>query len=370
MISYALALLAIAGALLICWYAHPVGRLLRVMDWPDGDRKCHTQATPLVGGIAILVPLSIWLGANLCTTPAADPHLFEALLLCAAGVGVTGFADDQAPISPLSRMLLLIVFVGVTLIVDPELIAPVLNWGEFDDTAMPAWAFSALMIVSATGVVFVIWSICLMLVGSGEVVAVAAVLFFFSLTVLGFNLRGRLFLGNCGSYGVTFVLGILTMRTHAQGNVTVETVLVWFFIPVVDCLRLLVARLGQGRSPAAPDRDHFHHRLEIKLGPHHSLIAYIGLVAVTSIASALAPELSFLCIAVLATIYLGLASLAGSTPEQTSAAGAVADTAQDALRVFDAELANVVPISIREKLPERETASWRPGRTMAERRHT
>jgi len=337
MVSDAFALIAVVVALFVCLHAPWVGQNLKVMDHPDNARKRHAEATPLVGGIAILVPLMLWVGGNLLSTAALDRHLLEALSLCAAGVGVTGFADDQAPTSPLSRMLALMVFVGVAFVADPELIAAAMNWGSFEPSPLPAWGFCALMVLSAVGVVnavnmadgqnglvpsmFLIWSACLLLVGSRDVAAVAEILLFLSLIVLAFNLRGKLFLGDCGSYGVTFVLGLLTMLTHAQGRISIETIAVWFFIPVMDCLRLFIARVLQGRPPSAGDTDHFHHRLQDKLGKQYGLFAYIGTVAVFSIIASLAPRFSLVCIVLLTAIYCSFASLADSSAAQTARAG-------------------------------------------------
>jgi UDP-N-acetylmuramyl pentapeptide phosphotransferase/UDP-N-acetylglucosamine-1-phosphate transferase len=34
-----------------------MGRALGVIDYPDGGRKSHARPTPMVGGIALMVPL-------------------------------------------------------------------------------------------------------------------------------------------------------------------------------------------------------------------------------------------------------------------------------------------------------------------------
>jgi UDP-GlcNAc:undecaprenyl-phosphate GlcNAc-1-phosphate transferase len=364
--SDALALIAVVAALFICLHATWLGKCLRVMDHPDNERKHHAHATPLVGGIAILVPLCIWLGGSLLNGSFADPRFLSALLICAAGVGVTGFADDQASTSPLSRVLSLIVFVSAAFVVDPQLIAPGLNWASFETSNVPVWAFCALMVLSAVGVVnavnmadgqnglvpsmFVIWSACLMLVGNGVVATVSEVLFFLSLVVLAFNLNGKLFLGDCGSYGVTFVLGLLTMLSHAQGSVAIETIAVWFFIPVADCLRLLITRLLRGRSPSRADTDHFHHRLQHKLGKQYGLGAYIGTVAVSSLVAALAPHLALVCMVVLTAIYFSFASIAESATQ--AAISGDGEPMQGGRPVSGAAFGKVVPILGREKLDE------------------
>ena len=45
------------SVLACCSLAGPVGRLLGVIDYPDGGRKSHARPTPMIGGIALMVPL-------------------------------------------------------------------------------------------------------------------------------------------------------------------------------------------------------------------------------------------------------------------------------------------------------------------------
>src|SRR3979490_1097410 len=93
-----LSFVAIAAALLICLNAETLGRRLRVMDHPDNERKNHSKATPLVGGRGILLPvLSVLAGASLSGV-VGDRQVLSVLMIGATGVGLVGFADDQAPI--------------------------------------------------------------------------------------------------------------------------------------------------------------------------------------------------------------------------------------------------------------------------------
>src|SRR5258706_13863240 len=132
MLGIFLAFVAVATALLICLNAETLGRRLRVMDHPDNQRKNHSEATPLVGGIGILLPLLIWLVGALLSGVVDDKQTLSVLMLGAAGVGLVGFADDQSPISALSRILLVLVYLAVTFVVSPDLIAKGLNWGSFE----------------------------------------------------------------------------------------------------------------------------------------------------------------------------------------------------------------------------------------------
>lgn len=325
------ALTALAFALIVCLNAQWLGRRLFVMDIPDAQRKRHAVPTPLVGGIAVLSALMIWQLGELYLFPTGDVAVQKVLLFCGAGVAAMGFIDDQTPTYPLVRLLSLLIFVGIAFTIDPSLVATGLNWTSGITTAMPALGYLALMSISVVGLVnaanmadgqnglltglFLIWALGLTLVSSGEsycpliLLGASAIVFFF-------NLPGRLFLGDCGSYGVTFVIAILTIRAHAGGSITVATVIVWFFIPVTDCLRLMIARRSSGRSPLSADRDHFHHRLEAKFGARFALALYLGAVAATSITAAALPNHSVICIAVLVVFYSVALWVTAARPQQ------------------------------------------------------
>ena len=318
-------LVAVAIALAVCSNADAIGKRLGVVAYPDQQRKRHARPTSQVGGIAILLGLVVWLVSLLYYDQSADRPLLLAILLCAGGLGVVGFEDDQHETSPISRILLLLVFMNAAFAIEPQFIARTLNWGSFDPTSIPLWAYLLVMSVTVVGVVnavnmadgqngvvgsmYVVWSGCLALVTSGTSEAIACVLFVLSAVFLVFNLRGKLFLGDCGSYGVTFALGLLVILAHARGEVSLETIIVWFFIPVADCLRLLVSRPLRALSPFVGDRDHFHHRLEDKLGKHQGVATYAAAVTASSLVATLDPRLALVCLCVLSAFYFSFAWL-------------------------------------------------------------
>lgn len=332
---------ALAVALLIFVNARPIGERLKVMAKPDGGRRRHALATPQVGGIAILSALVVWCIASVLLQAGTDRNLLFAVVLCAVGVGIIGFTDDQHETSPVARMMSLVVFLGVAFVADHDMIATALNWGSFAPTHIPFWVYFPLMILTSVGLVnavnmadgqngivgsmYVVWAGCLVLTTTGTAQAVAGVLLLGSCMFLVFNLRGKLFLGDCATYGVTFVIGLLVALAHARGQIPLETIIVWFFIPVVDCLRLLITRPMRGRSPMTGDRDHFHHRLEDKMGKHMGLLTYAGVVGASSLIASLEPRFSLVCLVLLTAFYFSFAFLTDSVAlAQTEESGEAA----------------------------------------------
>lgn len=135
--------------------------------------------------------------------------------------------------------------------------------------------------------------------GAAQIVAGAAFITFM------FNLRGRLFLGDCGTFSIGFVVGLLAILVHNAGRLPLETVIVWFFLPVVDCFRLIALRTWRHRSPFRPDKNHFHHRLASWIGDQPAFWIYAGIVAIASLTATLDPRMADVCIAVQAVFFLG-----------------------------------------------------------------
>lgn len=318
--------------LLILVNAQAIGEALGILDHPDTVRKRHAKITPLVGGLAIMVPLILWSGVWLFLNPDANQNFILTVLLCGAGATLVGYADDQASTSPSSRLLSLFLLSAIAMVIDPAAIPAQLNWGSFDPTMLPRWLACAFIAVAMAGYVnavnmadgqngvvtgmYLIWAVCLMLVTGGSTLAVAELLAVIVLITFLFNLAGQVFIGDSGSYGVTFVFGLLAINAHNRWHVSAETIAVWFFIPVMDCIRLMVSRALAGQAPSEADRDHFHHRLQDRVGKTIGLCIYMGVVGSTSLVASLQPHLSLICMILLAAFYFSFAWLTASGVEE------------------------------------------------------
>lgn len=306
----------------ICLYAGPLSRLLRVVDYPDGGRKAHATPTPMIGGIAVIVPLALWCLMTVMIGPLDAAQLQMTILLCGLGVAVMGFMDDQAPVSPRSRFLMLIIFATLAFTLDPALISSHLNWTDGSTSEIPVWAFCALIVLGQVGLVsainmadgmnglvltaYLVWFLALALVSAGAVQAVSSLVSAMLIVTLLFNARGRLFLGDCGTFAITFVLGTLIISAHNAGHIAYDQAFIWFFIPIADCLRLIATRLSHGRSPFLGDKNHFHHRLIQRFGHSTAFAIYMSLVLVDVAGTTVRPDWSLFVLAATALAYLAL----------------------------------------------------------------
>lgn len=303
----------------LCFFARPISNWLQVFDYPRGGRKQHVNPTPQVGGVAILLPLVLSLAALWALH--ADEPLYLALLLCGAGVGLIGIMDDQSHLSATGRLLVVAVFTLIAFALDPHLAARALPWATFGPTPLPPWLFIAGAVLATAGFVssvnmadgidglvpaaLFLWCLGFGIFADGAIRAVAIAISGPALVVLVFNLRHRVFLGDCGTFGVGFIVAMLALASLGNGHLKAETLLVWFAMPVIDCLRVIASRLAAGRSPMRGGKDHFHHVLADIFGKKRALYLYVAVIFSTSALAALVPESSFYILVALAALCVG-----------------------------------------------------------------
>jgi UDP-GlcNAc:undecaprenyl-phosphate GlcNAc-1-phosphate transferase len=313
---------ATAATLGLCLYAPRIADRLKVFDYPRGGRKGHSKPTPQMGGLAILVPLAFCL----MVLWVLDPHqpFYLARLLSGAGVGLVGIMDDQSHLSANGRLLVLCVFTLIVFAVDPQLAPKAIPWASFGNTAISTPLFILGAIVATAGFVssvnmadgidglvpsaLLIWCLGFDIYADAPVRMVTLALTGPVAVVLFFNLRGRVFLGDCGTFGLGFVTAVLALASLSSGRLKAETLLVWFAMPVLDCLRVIAARLLRRRSPFRGGKDHFHHILADVFGRKRALYVYVATISSTSVIATLMPETSFYLLVGLTAACLGFVS--------------------------------------------------------------
>ena len=297
-------------------FARPIGEWLRVLDAPDGQRKIHPVVTPLTGGLAVGVPtlLALFYGA------LETDFLPLYLSIAAAGLAclLLGLLDDRAHIRPIYRLLLSLVMALAVLEVVPALKVTFLYFSFLNQVVFLeqfALVFTAICIVglqNATNMadgkngvaigLCLFWCLELLLFAPDHMRLVLLALGAALLVTLGFNLRGRLFLGDSGSYFLSFIFALLAVYVYdiAFTTLPAELVVLWFLIPTVDCLRVMAVRVFRGQSPFSSDRRHLHHYLYQRMPWRWGLLVYLGLAGLPGLLASFAPQTALAwCIAAL-----------------------------------------------------------------------
>ncbi len=309
--------------------ATPLGRRLGLLDFPDdpGGRKLHARVTPLVGGLAVTLAVTGAVAATALAGPGGSAIVDRDLVRlgwAVAGMFLIGVADDRFELSVRIRLVLATVV----------LLAAVADVPDFAITFMRFGHAPALTLLGAASVPFTL----LCLVGllnavnmadgkNGIVIGLALIWSAFLLVYLPptlrpviaavagtlavlfvFNLRGRLFLGDGGSYAVSALFGLLAIAAynHSFARIGADDVALLFAVPVFDTLRLVVSRAVERKSPFAGGRDHLHHYLHARIGWPRGLYIYLALAALPLVAAALLPGTALLWLAAALVAYVAV----------------------------------------------------------------
>ncbi len=285
-------------ALALCRHALTIGKRFGLLDVP-GDRKKHTHITPLMGGIVILgaiIPATF----AIITLVGPEAHRSKLLVWSAVvgGMTVTGILDDRHSLAPRVRLLASFAIFGIAAYVEPIFNVRVL---DFDSPSLSlglgtrgiAIAFTILCCVGLVNAVnmadgkngLVIglcigWLTLLATRVPDNFLPLIVLLIAVLLILLAFNLRGKLFLGDGGAYGLGAAIGIIAIAIYnspgvqATRAIAAEELMLLFAVPVLDSFRLTYRRLKRRQSPTVADRDHLHHHLQDRFGWPLGLFIY------------------------------------------------------------------------------------------------
>ncbi len=271
-----------------------------LVDHPS-ERKMHTNATPLTGGLAIafgLIALAI-------ISPITLIH-FQWILFGGLILLLTGLADDLKDL-PVNLRLCLQLAAASLVIVGGDL--RITNLGDllfFGDIqlgilSIPVTYFALLAGINAVNLVDGLDGL------AGTLTLIPLVLlafltahhgltheFYFITTIAGsifgflcFNYRfpwikrAKAFLGDAGSTTLGFILACLFIQLSQNEAAILHPVnILWLFaIPLVDTATVIVLRKMRGDSAFKASKDHLHHVLIDRGLNVRQVVGYIGLSA-------------------------------------------------------------------------------------------
>lgn len=281
----------------LIWAAHHYGWL----DHPD-ERKHHQGAVPVVGGLAMSFAIAVSAAWYL-----ADTDIFWGLLASVSIIVVVGFLDDRNSLSVRRRFfaqgvagLVMALFAGAQL----ASLGDLFGFGPvaLGALAVPFTIFAVVGVANAFNLSDGMDGLAggLALISTAFIAAAAYftggeitlnVLLILGGALIGFlyfnmrlpwQCRARVFMGDCGSLMLGFLLAWAAIRvTQAERNPLPPAAALWFFaIPLLDTVSLMLRRMLKGKNPFHPGRDHLHHIL-LRVGYTDSqVVHFVHLVAV------------------------------------------------------------------------------------------
>jgi UDP-GlcNAc:undecaprenyl-phosphate GlcNAc-1-phosphate transferase len=254
----AVAFVAGLVALLVCLNGRTLGLAAGLMDRPDGERKLHARETPLVGGVGVIAGIAVGAGYLAVALPQVGAFVGGSAAIVLAAFAI-GLADDRDHVCPWRRLLSLAVLAAITVTLVPSLNVRSLH---FDSVpldvglwwlSVPFTVFALLCLKNglnmadgvdglAPGIVLGWFALILPWAQefAPEIVPIALVALVAMGVVFAFNWFGLVFLGDAGTYGLSFLAGAMAIHVYnsAGGGVPAELVALWFLIPVLDMGRL------------------------------------------------------------------------------------------------------------------------------------
>jgi UDP-GlcNAc:undecaprenyl-phosphate/decaprenyl-phosphate GlcNAc-1-phosphate transferase len=271
-----------------------------VLDAP-GPRKVHAEPTPRLGGLAVFVAFTAVVLAGyvlrptLATLPAAQSVLGSALdvlqeaykvegKLLALFIGsviafAVGLTDDvmgarfPAIVKAIGQVLAALVLIAA------DVRTSFLPYEWMNIVVTLVWlvgitnAFNLLdnMDGLCAGVAFVASGVLLINAWSRGELFISLILVAFMGSLLGFLVfnwnPASVFLGDCGSHFIGFLMGSLTLLDRYVGTASstlfpvLMPVLV-LAVPILDTATVVFIRVREGRPIYVGDRRHLSHRLE------------------------------------------------------------------------------------------------------------
>jgi UDP-GlcNAc:undecaprenyl-phosphate GlcNAc-1-phosphate transferase len=263
-----------------------------VLDRPNQSHKTHRESIPYLGGMAIIIPVSIlvFIGPLLFVEDSDYLVRSTLLLLPAVVLALVGLYDDIKNLSASSRFFLQsIIAIGITFylanlgynisILSNQIgnfllsifwLVGVINALNFFDNldggaaGITLIASLSIFLLGLWGGQYLISSISLALAGAG-------------FGFLWWNRNpARIYLGDSGALFIGFILALSLLQLEPKVDSQVASGLIPVFLlalPIIDTSVAVVSRILRGVSIFQGGRDHLSHRL-IFLGLNRRRTAY------------------------------------------------------------------------------------------------
>ena len=274
-----------------------------LVDIPDRSRKFHKRATPLTGGIGILlaVIISTEIYLDMYNLKGYMPEFSQKLYIASIPLLILFLIDDFKTLRPIHRLIIqvtLSLYVIFSTDIYLSNLGNLFGFGEIQlgILSMPFTIFCVVGIMNAFNMIDGINGLCagsammaLLFIGFYSGLMYDSVLIIIIGSMIGFlifNLRffGKkrgVFLGDSGSNLIGFWVAWCAIYSSQNTMYQVEAItMLWFVsIPLLDCIGLIFSRLVRGISFTSPGRDHIHHKLMLKFSPEGTL----GIILIISL---------------------------------------------------------------------------------------
>ncbi|HHT62351.1 MAG: glycosyltransferase family 4 protein [Bacillota bacterium] len=277
------------------------------VDKPN-ERKVHKGTITRIGGVAIFG--GFVLGALLMQELS-----FQAwgLLFSGTMIMILGLVDDIKGISPKVKLLgqvmaaVVLVYFGVEVkFITNPFTGGIISLGLFSIPVTVFWVTGMSNAVNlidgldglaagVSGIAAVTLAVVAWTQGQFETVYLALLLAAAALGFLKFNFHpAKLFMGDCGSLFLGFILGALAVMGLTKGATIISLFIpvIILGIPILDTFFAIIRRFTNNKPIFEADKGHLHHRL-LEMGLSHKQTVLV-IYAITFLLSSSAVLLTML----------------------------------------------------------------------------
>ena len=272
-----------------------------LIDIPDRSRKFHKRATPLTGGISII--LSVLISAELYLdlnglkgfVPTFTQHLIWSSIILVVLFLIDDFKSLTA-FKRLSIQILLSTYMIIMTGVHIENLGNIFGFGllNLGIFSIPFTIFCVVGMMNAFNMIDGINGLCagcgmlaLLLIGFSSgliydsmlVLIIGGMIGFLLFNLRIFGKKRGVFLGDHGSNLIGFLVAWAAIYASQNTIYDIKPItMIWFvLIPLLDCIGLIFSRSMKGNSWANPGRDHIHHKLMNRYTPEMTLLIILSL---------------------------------------------------------------------------------------------
>jgi UDP-GlcNAc:undecaprenyl-phosphate GlcNAc-1-phosphate transferase len=295
-----------------------IARRVNAIDYPDG-RRVNTKPTPRLGGVALFVGMLLAIGVFLLVYSVMNDGApirgmsagisYGGVFLSFLVIFGVGIIDDifgiKVPYKVLGQIAAACIACASGVLFD-RFTNPF--DGEILYIGLLAYPITIFYLVAFANIINLIDGLDGLASGITAISALALLIISFSkggfdAAILGAAIIGaccaflyfnfypaRIFMGDSGSLTLGFALAVLSLFgvVRSPALVTLFIPIVIAGIPVIDTFSAIVRRLRAGRSVAAPDTEHIHHRfMEQGFSQRNTVLILYAMSALLSLGSLL-----------------------------------------------------------------------------------
>tara|TARA_B100001248_G_scaffold255341_1_gene234929 strand:+ start:2682 stop:3731 length:1050 start_codon:yes stop_codon:yes gene_type:complete len=262
---------------------------LSIYDIPDKKRKLHKKKTPVIGWIYPLLSLIFLLIISFfdyeniifnekifINYDQINIRSYLSLFVGSFLIFLIGLYDDKKNISATNKIIFLIFTLYILISFDNSLTIKTLYLEIFDKNILLenfSLPFSILCIIflinslnlydgiNLQSAIFLIFLYSALIIKG----VYSEILIFFLISNIFFALKnydGKIFYGDSGIYLNAYIISYFIINDHNYSNIlTPELILIFFYLPAIDLIRLFIVRVLKLKNPFDGDRNHIHHIL-------------------------------------------------------------------------------------------------------------